>query len=249
MKIQLLSDLHIEFYTKFDYTQFQTDADVLVLAGDINAGRTNTRKSLKIFSGMYERVVYVHGNHEMYGGHINNYNDFKAPNNVHFLNRNSVIIQDVEFIGCPLWTDFMRDDEAATAAKHWISDFRRIEGATVDAYVSRQEEDVKFIFETCNNSSTERRVVVTHWIPAIELVDPKYWKQGDKITMLLNKYFANNLGNKIAKLKNTTWLFGHTHSSCDSVIGHTKCVANPAGYWTVRGFENENFNPKFILEV
>jgi hypothetical protein len=49
---------------------------------------------------------------------------------------------------------------------------------------------------------------------------------------LINDYFANNLGEYISTMSDTTWLFGHTHDATDIVIGDTRVVANPHGYYT-----------------
>lgn len=61
MKIQLLSDLHLEFYASKDAKNFIDSliapADTLVLAGDIDVGRTNTAASINAFASNYKQVV------------------------------------------------------------------------------------------------------------------------------------------------------------------------------------------------
>ncbi|MCH2209521.1 MAG: metallophosphoesterase, partial [Lentisphaerales bacterium] len=61
MRIQVLSDLHIEDQ---DFTIPETDADVIVLAGDIHEG---TRAIPWIKAQTDKPVIYVAGNHEYYG--------------------------------------------------------------------------------------------------------------------------------------------------------------------------------------
>ena len=61
MKLQILSDLHLEYE---NFTIPETDADVIVLAGDIHE-RTNAVDWIK--SQTDKPVIYVAGNHEYYG--------------------------------------------------------------------------------------------------------------------------------------------------------------------------------------
>src|SRR5262245_11015037 len=72
MRIQLLSDVHVEFHRDdgraFVESLDPTDVDVLVLAGDIAVGE-GIPGTLSRFCRRYcnSSVVYVHGNHEFYG--------------------------------------------------------------------------------------------------------------------------------------------------------------------------------------
>jgi len=61
MKIQVMSDLHLEFGA-FEIPR--TDADVIVLAGDIHVGI----KAIDWIKNQTKPVIYVLGNHEYYYG-------------------------------------------------------------------------------------------------------------------------------------------------------------------------------------
>lgn len=64
MKIHILSDLHLEFSS---YVPDETDADVSILAGDINTkGRAATR-ARGVFA---TTTVLVAGNHDCFGGSL-----------------------------------------------------------------------------------------------------------------------------------------------------------------------------------
>jgi predicted phosphohydrolase len=134
MKIALYSDLHTEFVAGSHLKGYlspllKTDADVVVLAGDIASGRTNVKDVLKAFSDAYKHVIYVAGNHEYYGSSLEIFDDIgQLPDNVHFLNPGSVRIDGVTFIGGSLWTNFRNDPFAMLSAKSMISDFRSIQG-------------------------------------------------------------------------------------------------------------------------
>lgn len=62
MKLHILNDLHLEFST-FDPPQ--TDADVVVLAGDIDKSDKGVYWAREAFPN--KQILYVPGNHEFYG--------------------------------------------------------------------------------------------------------------------------------------------------------------------------------------
>ena len=63
MKLHILSDLHIEFGP---FTLPNTDADVVILAGDIHVGTRGIEWATRAIEG--KEVIYVIGNHEYYRG-------------------------------------------------------------------------------------------------------------------------------------------------------------------------------------
>jgi predicted phosphodiesterase len=240
MKLRLLSDIHQEFYEdKLLYGNL--GEDVLVLAGDINVGAERTLSALRQFANETENIIYVPGNHEYYGGTIAAFDDhirrFTRNTSIHFLNPGSVKLGDVTFIGAALWTNFRKDAVAKFACSRSINDFNRIKGFDTDQCSMLHTEHFKYI-EEAYAKSQGKKIIVTHFLPAIECISAQY-----RGTDLLNYYFANDHGDYISTLTDTTWLFGHTHDNVDVHIGDTRCIANPYGY---------NRNPKYkemILDV
>mgnify|MGYP000937175975 FL=1 len=115
MKIQLASDLHLEFlqhqWPGERIIAPALGADVLVLAGDIAGGA----EPFRLFANWQSHparvpIVAVAGNHELYG-HVyapvlQKMREGAALNNIHFLENDSVAIGDTRFLGCMLWTDY-----------------------------------------------------------------------------------------------------------------------------------------------
>ncbi len=122
LRIQLLSDLHLESQPDFRATA-AADADVLVLAGDIGSYQAGSRLpdvrprdfGLSQFAaqskgGRWPLVLYVPGNHEYDGG------DFDAVHaelrgvaeslGMVWLERECFVHRGVRFVGTTLWTDF-----------------------------------------------------------------------------------------------------------------------------------------------
>jgi len=250
MKIRLMSDLHTEFrlpYKSHALSEYKGE-DVLVLAGDIASGSKNTIDVLKYFAGIFPEVVYVPGNHEYYGTSFEEFNDKmieKALNydNIHYLHRDNVLIDDVRFIGATLWTNFNKDPLSMHAARKMIADFRLIKDFRPDDAIEQFYLDREYI-KMCYENFTEKKVIVTHFLPARECISPRFKNDHSG----LNDYFANNLGDWIFDLKDTTWMFGHTHDHVDLMIGDTRVVANPHGYWTAMD-EGHDFQPHMQIEV
>ena len=253
MKIKLLSDLHHEWMKKPKIraqNYFQNNGeDVLVLAGDIASGSTNVMNSIKLFKNAgWEKIIYVAGNHEYYGNNMIGFNSglaskLEGVDNVHFLNPGKVVIGDTTFIGGTLWTNFRNSPGAAISAQRGIADFRLIDKFQPSHAMNLFQRDFGFIKYAYEERTTEKVVIVTHFLPAVECISPRFRDP----TNDLNAYFANDLGGWIETLDNTTWLFGHTHDTIDITIGSTRLVSNPYGYW---GQEvNQEFKPDFIVEL
>ena len=235
MKIRLLSDLHTEFrlpYKTHSMSEYRGE-DVLVLAGDIASGSTNTMDVIKHFLDCgFPEIVYVPGNHEYYGG---NFDEFNAKmegkcsefDNVHYLNPGSVTIDGVLFVGGTLWTNFGDNPLSQSAARRGINDFRMIRDFDVNRCAQSYYEHLDYIKTQYEQRDNRKVVVVTHFLPARECIAPRF--RGPD---LINDYFANNLGDYISNMSDTTWLFGHTHDATDILIGDTRVVANPHGYYT-----------------
>jgi predicted phosphodiesterase len=71
MRIQPLSDLHLEFHADsgraFIDSLNVSDVEVLVLAGDISTYSRGLYEQLAGFCDRFAHVIYVTGNHEYYG--------------------------------------------------------------------------------------------------------------------------------------------------------------------------------------
>lgn len=120
MKLQLLSDLHLETHPHFQAMP-APGADVLVLAGDIGSYQAGSLlqgdtfglerfSPLPQFAGWPCPVVFVPGNHEY------DMQDWDAAHTrlqrvcealgIIWLERNSVVLNGVRLVGTTLWTDY-----------------------------------------------------------------------------------------------------------------------------------------------
>jgi predicted phosphodiesterase len=257
-KILLMSDVHIEFGGLF---VAKTQADVAVLAGDIHVGVKAAAWSDKLARRLGIPVVHVAGNHEHYGslrrrgGHLGRtIGQLRAAaaataGRVAFLERESAVIAGVRFVGCTLWTDYelfgnpaedMAHAEAAMTDHETIAYRPRVRFTTNDA---RREFMLArdFLKAELAQPFDGPTVVVTHHLPSLRSV-PEPVKDNR-----LSAAYASHLDELVAASGAELWCHGHTHSSCDYVIGRTRVLCNPRGYDGIA--LNSSFDPSFTAEV
>lgn len=248
MKITVYSDLHIEFglplLSKFD-------ADLIILAGDIGVGPKCARFIKETFKDV--PVIYVLGNHEYYGQLFPSYVDelkgFMNNENFHVLENESIVIADIEFFGCSLWTDFQLFNEPSICMKHSksiMSDYLVIRSSSRKRRLIPVEtvtwhiQSVRWLRKALLSSTARKKVVITHHAPLIDCVNPIF--HGD----LLSSAFASNLEQFILKTNPDYWIFGHTHFNCDFVKSGTRFLSNQAGY---PGENLLGYNPNHSITI
>lgn len=247
MKIHILSDLHTEFS---DFDPPETDADVVVLAGDIGVGSGGIQWAARRYPKV--PVIYVPGNHEFYGHDIRDTEQsFDAVSaNIHVLSNSAHEFDGVRFLGSTLWTDFKLYGEGEAwfsrrRAKALIDDFVSIRIGerlfTPEDSVELHETGKAWLVSELQQKFDGTTVVVTHHLPATPSIDTRY--QNDA----LNPAFASRLEDVIERYQPELWIHGHTHAPCDYAIFGTRVVCNPRGYpseSSARGF-----SPGLVVEV
>jgi predicted phosphodiesterase len=250
MKIRVFSDLHLEFQ---DWIPPKSDADIIVLAGDIHVGVHGVDWARRTFPLM--PVVYVPGNHEFYGAHMGNLMEALLAQGrrlgVDILDGRSVVIGGVRFLGATLWTDFAlygtdprSINRAMSVARSGMNDFQLIRygnGAfhPEDARAIHLER-VRWLRAKLAEDFVGTTIVVTHHLPSQQSIHPKYRASA------LNPSFASDLGDLMGPPV-SLWIHGHTHESFDYFVNGTRVVCNPRGYSPME--LNPAFDPMLALEV
>lgn len=264
MKIAYCSDIHLEFaQIELHNTE---DADVLVLAGDILIandlqangdrhylnGREFQVKRSDRFHAFFQQcceefphVIFICGNHEHYHGDFpTTYEKIREHlsylKNLIILDKETVMLGDVLFIGGTLWTDMNKEDPVTI---HMISgmmnDFIQVKNSNrpmLGAYKPAKFQPVdalqdhKKMMDVLTNElkddNIHKVVVVGHHAPSKASIKPRY--SGDEI---MNGGYSSDLSEFILdhpKIK--TWIHGHTHDVFDYMIGSTRVLCNPRGY-------------------
>lgn len=231
-----MSDLHIEFSENSRYlkhSEFPVTGDVLVLAGDIFYLRNEVPplgKFWKWASENYKQVLIVPGNHDYYG-HYDVMTrgmqwSWMFKENVGYYQNQVVRIDNVDFILCTLWSHIPPEDEYVVS--HGLNDFYQTlydgHPLTADDYNRMHQFCLNFIKMSVAESTAEKIVVVTHHLPTLQVVAAQHLGSD------LNTGFATELGNFIADSRIDTWIYGHSHTNIDTVVGNTKIVSNQLGY-------------------
>ena len=248
MRLHILCDLHLEFGpTRIP----QTNADVVVLAGDIHLGRKGRRWARSQFPD--KPVVYVLGNHEFYRHSlpelIETLKRETSGSHIHLLENSSVEINGYRFLGCTLWTDFRlsSDPEAAMGTAEGImSDYSIIEFNPERRVLRARDtallhaESVAWLRAELAKCDRARTIVVTHHAPS-PLSEAPFHANSP-----LNPAFASNLDALIEQSGVPIWIHGHTHYNVDYAIGSTRVLTNQRGYpdQICKGF-----NPSLVVEV
>src|SRR5258708_2972550 len=111
MKLQILSDLHLEMMKPpYSWQIPETEAEVVVRAGDIGVGVMGVEWAVREAERLEKRAVYVPGNHEYYGERLNVLEKMMAVargSRVHVLDLDEVMLERVRFLGATLWTDYL----------------------------------------------------------------------------------------------------------------------------------------------
>lgn len=251
MKIQLLSDIHLEFN---DFTPPLTDAGVVVLAGDIAPKLGGVRWAMEKFPDQH--VIYVCGNHEFYSWKIDaGLEKMRAETkgtNVHLLEYDEVILDGVRFVGCTAWTDFALWGDrkwAMHACQLGMNDYRKIRVAS-GGYRRLRASDTAALAQRAQSWIAERlatphggpTVVVTHHAPSpLSLL---WGEDADAQSDPHGPAYASRWEHLMPGVD--LWLHGHTHLAVDYKVGDCRVVSNPRGY----GMGDETgYDPELVLEL
>jgi len=253
LKLHLLSDLHL---SQAGFTAPATDADVVVLAGDI----ARPPEAIAWARGLGKPVLYVPGNHEFYGGSLPGtlaqLRGLCEGTQVRLLHDDEAVLDGVRFLGTPLWTDFLLfgsgpgRDAAVEAAGRFMRDFQRIRLAedapelfTPDDCAARFQGHAAWLQERLAQPFAGATVVITHHSPSPRSIHPRF--EGSPI----NACFVSRAEHLLGGDKVALWLHGHTHDSFDYVEASTRVVCNPRGYRRNDIDENPHFDPALVLTV
>ena len=271
MKIQLLSDLHLEVHPHFRPVP-APGADVLVLAGDIGSYQKGSQLpdadfGLQRFSprsGWPTPVLFLPGNHEY------DMLDFDVAHTrlretcerlgIVWLEREVVLLQGVRFIGTTLWTDF---DALGPAPRQ--------PGASIGQQLAAREKAFRAAnyYLRTTGGTHKGEPLLAQQVRDLALACRQWLEQalavphaGDTVVVT---HFAPSLRSADPRYGLTPgtagfcnawdellegvdlWLHGHLHAPCDYRLGRCRVVANPMGY--ARKNEQARFQPDMVLDT
>ena len=251
MLIQYCSDLHLEFAENEDWLrahQLDPAGDVLVLAGDVMPFTHIDKYAwfLDSVSKQYEAVYWVPGNHEYYGGYIDERSGSFKENirqNVWLLNNETVQVGNVSLICSTLWSHISPVAEWDIAKG--MADYRciRKHGERFrPLHAHRLHRTCRSFVEQAIATVSGKALVVTNHVPTFYNYPEEY--RGST----LNEAFATELYPFIESSGACAWIFGHHHVNVPDIkIGETKMRTAQLGY--VMAGEHHHFNSKAVIEL
>ena len=281
MKIQLLSDLHLEVHPHFA-PEPAPGADVLVLAGDIGSYQSGSLlpdgdfglarfSPLPQFAGWPTPVIFVPGNHEY------DAQDFDAAHlrlrrtcerlGLHWLERETLVLDGVRFVGTTLWSDFdalaeherctdltrrlRLRDKAFRAANFYLRKTGGTRGGEpflAEALRTQALTCQEWLGAALAQPFAGPTVAVTHFAPSLRSADPRYGLVPGTAG------FCNARDDLLSGAQ--LWLHGHLHCATDyraegvrsdGTPWQCQVVANPLGY--ARKGEQALFGPQRCVSL
>ena len=264
MLIQLLSDLHNEFLRngrshashKWSGAIPETNADVIVLAGDIDTGTEGVEWAIAESNRLGKTILYVLGNHEFYRYEYHRLlaavSELCVATNVQVLSEHCFEMDDVRFLGATLWTNYRvgtgTQDEAMFSASQGLTDHRLIsyesasqckEFTPLDA-LNIHKKELYWIESQCALPFDGKTVVITHHGPHTVCQHPGF------LNNELSGAFHSDLDEFIEMNDINVWMFGHSHANLDVTINDTRIISNQAGY---PGENVLGFDASLVIDV
>lgn len=250
MKILIYSDLHLEFGNPIK-SPLNCDADLMILAGDIITFNQRGFEALSEFLKGWEKpVLFVAGNHEYYNNTTIEESYEKAwkyltglvSGGFHWLTDAPIEIDDVKFFGGTMWTDFnKRNPLDMIRALQVMNDYQMIKELDPQKTVDLHEQYKKYLIRWLEEEQGKKRVVISHHAPCF---NPKSNFKNSKLQAAYNSLDMIEI---IEKYQPELWIYGHTHEPDDQMIGKTRIVSNPFGYYQLQ--ECKKFNSELIIEI
>jgi hypothetical protein len=272
VKIQLLSDLHLETQPEFQATPAPA-ADLLVLAGDVGSYQRNSRLSggdfgLERFSPTLGTwpvpVLYVPGNHEYDGLDFDEtHRRLRATCErlgITWLEREVLVRNGVRFVGTTLWSNFDamadRPDAPATGEAERLK--LRHKGLRATDYYLEKMGGTRHGRPLLAEQWRELGLKCHRWLadalaqafdgPTVVVTHfaPSLRSADPRYGLTPGTAgFCNSFEPLLGRAE--LWLHGHLHCQHDYVERGCRVAANPLGY-AKRG-EQADFRSAFVIDL
>jgi len=236
----LISDLHVETWDGFDWTD-QPTSPYCVVAGDVSRDHNIVIETLKHLSQCYAGVFYIDGNDE-HRWHLENlaesYRSLRQQidkiKNVVFLQDNVAIVNGVAILATNGWWSYDLNPQIEYEdAQAWYCEYTQCTPSSADAITGIAYHDAAYMRNSVKKLQTHQEVksivMVTHTLPAA-------WLCGHDPDIVESPRF-NTMGNPHVQMaldedterKIRVWTFGHYHRNVDRDLNQIRYVCNPRG--------------------
>ena len=225
VRINYFSDVHLEFG---DQTIPETDADIIVAAGDIGV----FMQGVEWLKAIGKPVIYVAGNHEFYGKEyysvLTSLREACRGTQIRFLEKEQIVFQGLRFLGCTLWADlYLEGEEKALAVGQSLNDFRKVsydsEAFNQQHFTALHLASRTWLEEELAKPFEGKTVVVTHHAPT-------EWSWIETPNALKKMAYCNDLKPLFHEYEISVWFHGHVHNLGDYRIADARILSNTRGY-------------------
>lgn len=255
MKLQIMSDLHLDHPGNQGPPPLAAGADMVVVAGDTCQGLVKAIEHLRRAYPAPTEVVMVAGNHELWSKKLSFEEHFEEGHraadlhDVHLLENSVRVVGNLRLLGCTLWTDYelfgspMRE-AAMRAAAETMLDHRHIKWSRdpwarfrpAEARILHHQSRV-FLERELEKPHAGPTVCVCHHAVTLDAVAPEHRRS------IVTAAYASKMLPMIDRYQPDAVITGHTHYGMDIKRGRTRLVSNPAGY----PGETSSFEPAFVV--
>jgi predicted phosphodiesterase len=262
MKVQLISDIHLEYYSEYPGLHYfvKPIADILVLAGDICYYKH--KFFLNFFqeaSFYFKYVIYVPGNHEYYTNTFVDMNftsflwvDNEIENmlyhlsNVKILQKGTFVINNIKFIGTTLWYDTPGTDIRFNNILHTQNDnfilYNNHLMPDPNILYNINRSQYYWLKNEINHSKNYFTIVVTHYLPSEKCISKLFKTSPDN-------YLFYTKCDSLFKDVNI-WMYGHTHVGQQQKIDKALVLSNPKGLPKEMGrYKDYKFNKEYVIDI
>lgn len=252
IKIQIISDLHIEFWKKIDALKhIKPTGDILALLGDTccladNANFNKFKIFIKQISDYYKKIIIITGNHEYYSySNIIKYENtlqgvneklkkFSSENTkVVFLNNEGYLLElnNVKYfiIGSTCWTFI--PEATYNLILNTMNDYKFINLYSKSGKIQKLHPKYTNMLHRLSVKKINNLLKYSnkHKYKTIIFTHHKPYLSKKHNPLTTDVAYENNLKHMFGK-NIFLWGYGHTHMYDKSVINGTYLYSNPHGY-------------------
>mmetsp|Transcript_44770 Transcript_44770/g.112851 ORF Transcript_44770/g.112851 Transcript_44770/m.112851 type:complete len:671 (-) Transcript_44770:781-2793(-) len=262
LRIQVLSDVHLEFYANWEAGKraaaldalLEPAADYVALLGDIGLVSEALYSAFLLrLASKFKGVYVLLGNHEYYRNTVRGTLDAalevcELHPNLHLVQKHSFLLEGVRVLGTTLWSLVPESEQEVVSM--CMTDYHRILDDTVEPTIRLSvattnrwhREEVEFLRGelAAAKANDEPVLVLTHHSPLVGMgcSNPDFW--GGHVHSAFGTDLRSLFGAPLH-----TWVYGHTHYYQDMHIAGTRVVSNAKGYPR----EDCPYDPRMVVEV
>lgn len=253
MKVQIISDLHLDinklFLTKTFPLYIPEDSKdiVLIIAGDV--GNSQALKfCLSFYADVYKAVIFVYGNHEYYNQSFVSlrkdtesfFHKFKS--NVFFLEKKSIVLDDVVFLGATGWSPALDIPDI----QKYSNDFKFIEKFTKKKCQDEFLKTKNWLKSSLEFFSGKKVIFISHFSFCSLSIPKKYLD-----SKIVSYYVQPVLDEIEVEYLPLLYVHGHVHEQFSYKFKERmNVVCNPYGYHReIKNDEEQNHKFSLIIDL